>query len=865
MKQEIQSWKKIFAIFIIATLTCKTTEGSKPILQILGLFTTTNCTEDEQFECQNARLNQNSLLAIHHHQHHQQQRFWYETFVCTKDIKNNSKILVDTIMPLILNEDSMSNSSTMGCQNQNGVFKRNPDRFVIFTYLTFHLTRIASSLILTSSDFILVSVTNKRMYPSYYLQHPLAVYSYEAGFGVDMHKAVIDIKNEFNISYIAFINLHDGSNINNNSAMSHDNSDATTTDITGVIENNNQIKLHPHTCYTVDNNDDMSAMCFYADLNPHDCYKELDININNQRHVEHALKQIDQDGLSFVVASGDSLSIAKFQSQSRSGFRHRVKTSDQDHERFHLPFLTKLKHFNEYEYGEKRNERHLSYEQANVFTNFQGSIAMNSFLLFNVDFPNYLMREFESETDTEKVIWTGLLETAGFQTYLQSTISCVFFKHFNVSYICGTKIELNLLLKIPSFLVKREIEKLMPRKDLLGFLYEFWKGHYYLENIEHQSLLSYMNSFNPKNALKYKPYCAERKPECKAGYELVHSFYKEPNWTQSFGWNCKQCEQNFYKSVDGNMKQCKECLFPFTVNTDHTQCYDPYTEEHLRNMNAKMLGAIVVPASILCGLTVFTMIIFYLKRTTPIVRSSNSKMTIIQLCTHLLLFALLAYPHIFTHNDSTSICIARQILLGISFSVTISINISKPQLVYTVQAKKLIRLNQSEKVMAEFTAWLIVIIACVINAVFHLYTLAINNKSVSIETVYHGAPFVKEHHCSNDTLIYLQLIFAVLLSVCNGIQGFRVRNIPSNYQETNHVVYSSFVSAVVFIPFTILYFTSTRKTDISFIVMLETLIFNGTHFVLLYGYKVFVMVFQPEKNTRPRRIIAFGTEEFNPI
>lgn len=272
--QQPQSWQRkliIFVIFIIHPLTIKTTESKsrKPILQILGLFTTTNCTVGEQFECQNALSNQNSLLAIHHRQQH---RFWYDTFVCTKDMKNDSKTLVDTLMPFILNEDHV-----VDCQNRNGTFKTNPDRFVIFTYLTFHLTRIASSLILASTDFILVSVTNERMYPSYYLQHPLAVYSYEAGFGVDMHKAVIDVKNQFNISYIAFINLHDGIKTDNDSIKQDD--------ITGRIENeNNNTKHYPHACYTDSDTGDISAMCFYADLNPSDCYKELDININNRRH-----------------------------------------------------------------------------------------------------------------------------------------------------------------------------------------------------------------------------------------------------------------------------------------------------------------------------------------------------------------------------------------------------------------------------------------------------------------------------------------------------------------------------------------------------------------------------------------------------
>ena len=62
-----------------------------------------------------------------------------------------------------------------------------------------------------STDIVLVSVTDRPMYPSYYFEHPNAVYSYESGFGVSMHREFVKVKNKLNITYAVIFNLNDGS------------------------------------------------------------------------------------------------------------------------------------------------------------------------------------------------------------------------------------------------------------------------------------------------------------------------------------------------------------------------------------------------------------------------------------------------------------------------------------------------------------------------------------------------------------------------------------------------------------------------------------------------------------------------------
>ena len=66
--------------------------------------------------------------------------------------------------------------------------------------MSFELTRIASSIILLDDTFVLASVTDQFMYPAYYFDHQLAIYSYESSFDKKIHRdGFIKVKNELNV------------------------------------------------------------------------------------------------------------------------------------------------------------------------------------------------------------------------------------------------------------------------------------------------------------------------------------------------------------------------------------------------------------------------------------------------------------------------------------------------------------------------------------------------------------------------------------------------------------------------------------------------------------------------------------------
>ena len=622
------------------------------------------------------------------------------------------------------------------------------------------------------------------MYPAYYIENPRAIYSYEAGFGIQMHQEFIKIKNKLNVTYAAFFNLGTGGN---NSTSSEE------------------------ICKT----DPMAtAMCFYVNLSPSDCYKELNVDVSNNTEMNRALELAKSVNQSFIIQAGDGRSVSTFRNAVNADLERMGKI-------FYLPFLTNMKDLK-------------SVPTINgvtfVLRNFEGYLGLNHFFHFAFDFPTILLKEMTRE-NYDSSLGRRLLDNESVQKKLR--------KFFHSS----SNIEISLLKDLwRTGFLETALKTLMSQDDSLLLLMDFWKQNYYIEHINEKTLIKQW-SFNPSEALKSRPYCDEKKPFCNAGVELVHSFYKEEHWTQSYGWNCRICPDRFYKPEPGNDQKCIGCFYPNTVDKNRTKCYDPFTKITLK-IDDLMFILVVGTSTVMALMTLMTMILFFVKRETPIVKLANRTMTTIQLLNHLLLFVL---PSLLFLMTSPSICMLRQPFLGVSFSITLSINISKSQKLYMIVTSK-VRMSNTEILMTKASEWIIILVALIVNALLHLLSLI--NKEVTVDLIYFDQTLTKEFYCSNDIMVYIQLFIAAALSLCNGIQGFRARKLPSRFQETNHVIYSSFISTVVFVAATAAYFSRKSMVDRSFIVLLVTTIYNSVHFVLLYGYKLFIVIFRPHLNTK---------------
>ena len=777
----------VYAVLFAVQYSHQQQQQAIPKIQILGLFTLTKCQPEKEFRCKNALLNEKRMVAFQKSTSH-----YSPNLLCTKDIANSTKILVNTILPIV-EEDPNRQIECRG----HGVYDNKIKRLIAITHVSFHLTRLVSSLLLlpeSNSISLLISITDRPMYPAYFLDHPSAVYSFEAGFGIEVHQNMIKLKNQFNVSYYGILNIH----------------------------TNHTQKIYPigNTAAVCQNDPKSLAMCYYATENPDDCIKELDVDVNNITKIAESTQLLEQNNITFVLLSGDSQSLQSYIQHANINFFTMRKI-------IYVAYVTSIK--------SHLIPSDMSYYSWTVLIDFPGAVAINRLMFYILDFQHSLL--------VEDFYWSFLLASKQFQDFLKKSVSCSILQLFDKHYVCGSPVTLDTIAKIPFWIRKQFVSRIVSDKRVYNALIKVWKRIYYIQNINYKELIR-QQIYNPSYALQTKPYCELKKPTCHPGYQLAHSFYKGIDWTKNFGWNCQTCPESYFKRSKGNMETCIKCLYPNVTNTNQTLCYDPYLRVQLSLTDLTSIGFLITPSAIMLLSVIATLVLFIVKKDTPIVRSSNRHMTVVQLVAHAFLFVI---PNvIFFLPLSRSICMTRQIVLGFVFSITISINISKSQKLFMIVNKK-IRMTKSEILMTNASEWIIILSVLCVDALLH--ALTITNKPVTIETKYHDVLLIKEYYCSNNIMIYIQLLLASFLAVCNGIQGFRARHIPSQYRETNHVIYSSFVSFVVLVASTATYFSQTEERKKELIVLAVTLILNSVHFVLLYGYKMFIMIFRPQLNT----------------
>ena len=751
--------------------------SSSLCLDILALFTLTNC--EKEFECSNALVNENRMVL-----HHSTKKYSEDVHLCTLDVQNNHEKLLEMSFPLTDGIDI-----ELKCRHNTSLHVQGDKAIAIFTYMSFELTRIISSLILPFGLHFLICVTEKTMHPPYFLDHPNAVYSYEASFGQEMHRdGFMKIKNNLNISYMAILNLRERQ----------------------IQQQTEDIMQH-------------SAWDLYTEECPTDCIKGLDININNQSEVHNARTLIYNDSISFIILSGEILTILRFTNLVNSNGYH----ESSDH--FYLSFSIKTTH------SFFTTSNMTSYENYDVIMNFPGAFAISSYLYYLSDFSKLLL-----ETDR---IWEGVLQNKQVQDFISKSVSCGLVKMWYNSFKCGDSFTYEIWKKIPLVLKRKMIEQLKGNSLILRSMITFFKQRYYIDNIDHQRLMEQI-LFNPTKALQSKPFCDLKKPLCGPGEELIHSLYKEVGWKKSFGWNCRKCSNNFYKTSFGNIEKCQNCPYRMISNKNRSFCFDPYQLEMLSFTDTTSFITVTISFLLVIFMT-FTMIVFFVKRDTPIVLSANHKMSAVQLTTHLLLNV--APLLLILDRLSQMKCALIQIVIGLGFSITVSVNISKTQKIFMIVSKQII-MSKFEILLTNASELMIIGSVVLVNISLHLYVLFYSPIRLLVE--YHENPPVKEEYCSNENSIFFQMVFAGGLIIANGIQGIRGRNLPSQFRETNHVIYSSFISMMVIFAASAIYFSQQYKVERLVVVCVVTIILNSVHFVLLYTYKVYIILFKSHLNTR---------------
>ena len=327
--------------------------------------------------------------------------------------------------------------------------------------------------------------------------------------------------------------------------------------------------------------------------------------------------------------------------------------------------------------------------------------------------------------------------------------------------------------------------------------------------------------------------CAD---ECGPGY------YALTETNKKCCWKCLKCPKDTYKDTNGNQK-CKTCPKLSISNENKTTCLE--LEEKYLRFNS--LHGIVIIALSAIG-TLFSlggMLVFMLFKDTPLVRSSNRELSLLQLAISTLSFL---YPLLFLMKPNLLICYSKPLIFGVLFTVSNSIIFTKAdrllrifKINYRVKRRSvtLMLSNKFQLMIVSSMAGLAVLISTM-SFVFEPPALshAINEESRSILI-----------QCVNVTLPTNLLVgYTGMISLTSIFYTFKARNLPRQFREGRYIGLGMFVISLTWLFYLPVSSTTSLKELIEFPFCIAVFIANATILLVAYGPKTWRILVHPEEN-----------------
>ena len=328
---------------------------------------------------------------------------------------------------------------------------------------------------------------------------------------------------------------------------------------------------------------------------------------------------------------------------------------------------------------------------------------------------------------------------------------------------------------------------------------------------------------------------------CKLQCESIKVQNVEPytGFTQTIGLGCLKCKSNT-AILNSTFGTCSRCPAKTISNHNQSICFNPIIHEKI------FISCYIVNTVGLC-ICLFIGIVYYRNRETPVVRSSDFKVSIMQLMLCSLLF--IALPILSSSHLTGLICTLRPCILGPLLVSIVSIVVCKAEkiLIIFFTMRKLSQKDITDIYMrqAVILGFLLVIDMIILPTSFSLPS-SVKQRNHHLEQ---GDQFIMEY-CSNDDRFDFQIVYCIVLLLLAILQGYRGRKLPRNYNEGNSIIVSAATAACAF-TFKIWVTTTDQhkyeRTSTAWLSLSVSVLFI---ILPLYGPKVYIILFLPHKNTK---------------
>ena len=331
--------------------------------------------------------------------------------------------------------------------------------------------------------------------------------------------------------------------------------------------------------------------------------------------------------------------------------------------------------------------------------------------------------------------------------------------------------------------------------------------------------------------------CQSCKDQCQS--TQIRIVESHAGFSRTISRGCSKCKPN--SILSRTFGTCSKCPEPTISNHNQSVCYHPIIHEKI------FIACYIINTLGLC-ICIFIGLVYYRRRETPVVRSSDFTLSMIQLILCAMLFVVL--PVISSSHLSGVICTLRPCILSPLLVAIVSIVVCKAEkiLIIFYTRRRLTQKNIKDIYIRQgvILAFLLVIDMIILPATFPLPSTV---KMLAYPKQGTEDLFLMEY-CSNDEHFDFQIVYCIGLLLLAILQGYRGRKLPRNYNEGNSIIVSA-SAAICGFAFKIWVTTTDQhqyeRTSTAWLSLSVSVLFI---ILPLYGPKVYIMLFLPHKNTK---------------
>jgi len=305
-------------------------------------------------------------------------------------------------------------------------------------------------------------------------------------------------------------------------------------------------------------------------------------------------------------------------------------------------------------------------------------------------------------------------------------------------------------------------------------------------------------------------------------------------------FHCTQCRSRYYKDGNGGCIPCPKDKIPFK---NQSACYD----SKLSKINYKIMYVLDGIGAFVC---LFILAVYARNRQTPIVRSSHLFLSTAQVTCCLAMF--ISFPLFSTAAPSVWLCTTRQTMTSLLLVAAASIVVCKAEQLLTICTMKTLICNKKKRdlfVKQTLIFLFIMLTDCVV--IVSAFPFPSEPQTKTVYRDINDNPYTLTF-CPLGKMSAIQVIYCISILLLSIVQALRGHNkLPDAYNDGNAIITSSATSACCLL-FLVIYSIQKDRQErdflciinISLSISLLTLLFS------LYGMKIYVILFQPNKNTK---------------